>query len=966
MSRLINLRSPFFVKVRSEDATIKTLRAANLDLFIWTGGLGNKPTKPTYSLAKSVLGSQPFLVFELSEYARDQVNILFDGNTRRTEPVYVSWDINKSYVETTQQDDQENGLVFGLDGYLDHQEGTQSSNNLFQSPSAFPSMDTDDVLEVSITNNRTQNENDFDFLIGGSFGFSSTVSLTNVSYQWQFRPNSSNTFNNIQGANGTVYGITNATLSDEGSYRLIVTSQDGSLIETSNVISGTSRALACNLSKDTTENDPLLIGNANGSSTVLTVSCEPAASFSGILSLDVSTTNAPWVSVGVTNTVANNVRVTTITFTSTSENTTPDVRNGRVILTIRRTDGSASLQEIIYLRQSKASVITSITPNQSTIGIAGGQIVFSVAGDSGTSYSTSVTSEDPNGWIGNSAITPIAGVVGTTVHSLSIPINSNDARTLRVTAQNDNIPANTVVSSVITQTAPLRSISIDEDIISFAATDGGEDETINVTANQSGLLEIRPSTHFRFVQNGVLSSSIDVSGDNVSREYTVRALADNDASQNVASIVALLDSSLTVIRDSCTVRQVASAASLNFTSVGGAQITSLPITTANQAEATFEVESTIPWEITVARSNNNTPISFRVNNGARVTNRVTGNGNATITMRLEDSIPLGSGTLTLNLLPNGISSSLSDTLSIAFAAPASQPPAAPTIQTLATHVVNTQQTIRATAPTGVTISHVGRVLSYSINGIVTQVNTLLTQVTTGVFTYVPTEVAEYTYIITSRDASTGLMSSRTFTVDVIETPVFARLSVTRTGTSQTGTIGGVTVDPDGVGTFSIDVGQNQLAVLTGMITWNISAPFRLEGRSSGTIAPSLALGLDITSSSYYVPRGTSAETRSGTLTFQANGVNDAVLTVTQRPGFTDGEDPADPGNGTGELECGLWRVRLGPGTLAGSVSFVNCETGDDDETAVDGSDVMSITKPVAVFAAAVGGQIGTIEIDQIS
>ena len=959
MSRLINLRSPFFVKVESEDATIKTLQAANLDLFIWTGGLGNKPTEPTYTLAKSVLGSQPFLVFELSEYARDRVNILFDGDTRRTEPVYVSWDINKSYSEPTQQDDQENGLVFGLDGYLNHQDGTQSSRNLFRSPATYTAMDTDDVLTVSITNNRNNGPGDFDYLIGGGFGFSSTVSLTNVSYQWQFRSTGSNTFTNIQGANGNVRGITNATVADEGSYRLVVTSQDGSLIETSNIISATSRAIVCNLSKETTVNDPLLIGNTLNSTTVLTVSCEPPASFENILASDISTTNTPWVSPTISRTVAGGATVTTITFTATSDNPTAENRNGRITLRIRRTDGSAGLQEIIYIRQSKASVITSITPNQSTIGVAGGQINFSVAGDVGTAYSTQVVSEDPNGWIGNSAITPISGVVGTTVHALSIPINANDARNLRISASNNEIPSNIVTSRVITQGAPARSITIVEDIISFAATDGGEDETINVTANQSGILELRPSTDFRFVRNGVLSTSIDVPGDNVSRGYTVRALADNDASQNIASIVALLDSSLTTVRDSCTVRQVASTASLNFTSVGGAQITSLPITTANQSEATFEVESTISWEISVTRSNNNTPISFRVNNGARVTNRVTGSGDATITMRLEDDIPLGSGTLTLSLLPNGISSSLSDTLSIAFSASTSQPPSAPTIQTLATHVVNTQQTIRVTAPTGPTVSHVGRVLSYNINGVTTQVNTLLTQVTAGVFTYTPTEVAEYTYIVTSRDAFTGLMSSRTFTVDVIETPTLARLSVTRTGTTQTGTIGGVTVDPDGVGDFSIDVGQNQLSVITGMITWNISAPFRLEGRSSGTIAPSLALGLDLTSSSYYVPRGTSADTRRGTLTFSASGVNDAVLAITQQPGFTDGEDPEDPGDGTGELECGTYRVTLNQGVFFGLVSYTDCTTGDTTNQRVDGSNIRSLTRPVLTAG-------GPITIEQIS
>ena len=129
MSRRINLRSPYFVKVTSSSA-LRPLRQATLHLYVWTGTLTNRPAEPTYTIAKRINPLQDFIVFELSELARDFIDFTFTGPaSRETQPVYISYLIQKENSQTSDVE-IEKGLVFGLDGYEDFEEGIQATENL--------------------------------------------------------------------------------------------------------------------------------------------------------------------------------------------------------------------------------------------------------------------------------------------------------------------------------------------------------------------------------------------------------------------------------------------------------------------------------------------------------------------------------------------------------------------------------------------------------------------------------------------------------------------------------------------------------------------------------------------------------------------------------------------------------------------------------------------------------------------
>ena len=126
MSRLINLRSPYFIKLTAN--TGLTLSSATAHVYVWTGNITDRPSEPAYTLAKSINPLQNFIVFEISELARDFIDVTFDGSSRITEPVYIGLEVTKLYTNNTV--DSESFLVFGLDGYVDHNEGIQATENL--------------------------------------------------------------------------------------------------------------------------------------------------------------------------------------------------------------------------------------------------------------------------------------------------------------------------------------------------------------------------------------------------------------------------------------------------------------------------------------------------------------------------------------------------------------------------------------------------------------------------------------------------------------------------------------------------------------------------------------------------------------------------------------------------------------------------------------------------------------------
>ena len=66
MSNVFNVRSPRYVKVASDP-----LSSVRLDLYIWTGLSNGRPASPNYSITKSELNNDNFVVFEVAELIRD-------------------------------------------------------------------------------------------------------------------------------------------------------------------------------------------------------------------------------------------------------------------------------------------------------------------------------------------------------------------------------------------------------------------------------------------------------------------------------------------------------------------------------------------------------------------------------------------------------------------------------------------------------------------------------------------------------------------------------------------------------------------------------------------------------------------------------------------------------------------------------------------------------------------------------
>ena len=120
MANKINVRSPFYVK--AEDSLLAT---ATLKLYIYTGAQLSTPTtnELRYTLNKSTIGSNTYIVFEISELIRDYLDIEFDGE----------YDSQCVWVTTEMLEFQSNGNIIGspystdyvaLDGYGYFEEGT--------------------------------------------------------------------------------------------------------------------------------------------------------------------------------------------------------------------------------------------------------------------------------------------------------------------------------------------------------------------------------------------------------------------------------------------------------------------------------------------------------------------------------------------------------------------------------------------------------------------------------------------------------------------------------------------------------------------------------------------------------------------------------------------------------------------------------------------------------------------------
>jgi len=117
MSVKVNLRSPFYKKYNDTN-----LSYVVLEVFIATG----YPTLPTgdpqYELTKYTKGSDTFVVFELSELARDYISTDFDGNYNNT-PFYLFTNARLYNASDTQIGSTLLDAFVAMDGYGYMEEG---------------------------------------------------------------------------------------------------------------------------------------------------------------------------------------------------------------------------------------------------------------------------------------------------------------------------------------------------------------------------------------------------------------------------------------------------------------------------------------------------------------------------------------------------------------------------------------------------------------------------------------------------------------------------------------------------------------------------------------------------------------------------------------------------------------------------------------------------------------------------
>ena len=86
MARLINTRSPFYVKYTDDDPTY-TLNSVNLRIYIYSGESEDYSGALEYTIEKAVIGGANYVVFEISELVRDFIDIKYDGEYDS----YIKW-----------------------------------------------------------------------------------------------------------------------------------------------------------------------------------------------------------------------------------------------------------------------------------------------------------------------------------------------------------------------------------------------------------------------------------------------------------------------------------------------------------------------------------------------------------------------------------------------------------------------------------------------------------------------------------------------------------------------------------------------------------------------------------------------------------------------------------------------------------------------------------------------------------
>ena len=150
MATKINLRSPYYIKV-SDTA----LTSVELKLYIYTGTFTANGSVATgtlrYTINKKPLGSNAYVVFEVSELVRDYLEVEFNGDYN-SEAVWLNAiaTVTGGSGSVTVSPDNTNGFI-GLDGYGYFEEGANPtlSTTALQSNNSIIALD-DNLFRVPV------------------------------------------------------------------------------------------------------------------------------------------------------------------------------------------------------------------------------------------------------------------------------------------------------------------------------------------------------------------------------------------------------------------------------------------------------------------------------------------------------------------------------------------------------------------------------------------------------------------------------------------------------------------------------------------------------------------------------------------------------------------------------------------------------------------------------------------------
>lgn len=145
MATKINIRSPFYYKISDSNLT-----TATLSVKVGTGLVGDAPER--YSLTKTELGTNNYVVFEISELVRDYITTEFSGSYNN-EPVWVKLD----YLINGGAQGSGSDTYLAFSGYAEYDGGIQnnsvstnqgSRNKLFSNNKIF--IPDNEVLRVPV------------------------------------------------------------------------------------------------------------------------------------------------------------------------------------------------------------------------------------------------------------------------------------------------------------------------------------------------------------------------------------------------------------------------------------------------------------------------------------------------------------------------------------------------------------------------------------------------------------------------------------------------------------------------------------------------------------------------------------------------------------------------------------------------------------------------------------------------